>query len=104
MTRRACHVERFTTGSRYSLKDFRKSQMRKRICGNNRQVKNFYAMSFDALVKRLDKCMNVDGDMSRNTFFSRFEYRMFLRFISILTYLMTLPRTYIELRRDEFMY
>jgi hypothetical protein len=30
-----CRLERFTTGSRNSLKDFRKSQMRKRRCGSN---------------------------------------------------------------------
>jgi hypothetical protein len=24
-------------------------------------VKNFYAVGFDALVKRLNKCINVDG-------------------------------------------
>jgi hypothetical protein len=29
-----CHVKRFTTGLRYSLKDVRKSQMMKRMSGS----------------------------------------------------------------------
>jgi hypothetical protein len=53
----------FTTGSRNSLKDVRKSQMmpdqaRKWL---RRGLKDFYAAGFDALVKRWDKCNNVAG-------------------------------------------
>jgi hypothetical protein len=56
-----CHVKRFITGSRNSLKDFRKSQMipdqvRKWL---RQQSKEFYAAGFEALVKRCDKYINV---------------------------------------------
>jgi hypothetical protein len=49
-----CCVKSFTTGSRNSLKDFRKSQMmpdrvRKWL---RQQPKDFHAAGFDALVKR----------------------------------------------------
>jgi hypothetical protein len=58
-----CHVKRFTTGSRISLKDVRKSQMmpdqmRKWLI---QQSKDFYAAGFDTLVKRSDKYINVGG-------------------------------------------
>jgi hypothetical protein len=62
-----CRVELFTTGSINSLKDVRKSQMmpdqvetevRKWL---RQQSKDFYAVGFDALVKRWDKCINVGG-------------------------------------------
>jgi hypothetical protein len=58
-----CHVKRFTTGSGNSLKDVRKSQMmpdqvRKWL---RQQSKDFYVASFDALVKRWDKCKSVGG-------------------------------------------
>jgi hypothetical protein len=53
--RSVCRVKRFTTASRNSLKDVRKSQMmpsqvRKWL---RQQSKDFYATGFDALVKRL---------------------------------------------------
>jgi isochorismate hydrolase len=53
----------FQTGARNSLKDVRRSQMlpdqlRKWL---RQQSKNFHAASFDAVVKRWDKCINVDG-------------------------------------------
>jgi hypothetical protein len=58
-----CRVKRFITGSRYYLKDVRKSQMmpnqvRKWL---KQQSKDFYAAGFDALVKRWGKCINVGG-------------------------------------------
>jgi hypothetical protein len=58
-----CRVKRFTTGSRNSLKNVRKSQMmpyQMRMC-LRQQSKDFCAAGFDALVKRWDKCVNVDG-------------------------------------------
>jgi hypothetical protein len=60
-----CHVKPFTTASRNSVKDVRKSQM---ISGQVRkwlrqQSKDFYAAHFDALVKRCDKCINIGEDM-----------------------------------------
>jgi hypothetical protein len=56
-------LKRFTTVSRNSLKDVRKSQVmpdqaRKWL---RQQSEDFYAAGFDALVKRWDKCMNVGG-------------------------------------------
>jgi hypothetical protein len=56
-------VKRFTTGSRNSIKEVRKSQMipcevRKWL---RQQSKEFYAVGFDALLKRRDKCINVGG-------------------------------------------
>jgi hypothetical protein len=59
----ACRVKRFTTGSRNSVKDVRKSQtmpdqMWKWL---RQQSKGYYALDFDALVKRWDKCISVGG-------------------------------------------
>jgi trehalose utilization protein len=58
-----CSVKWFTTGSRNSLKDVRKSQMmpdqvRKWL---RQQSKDCYAAGFDALVKQWDKCIDVGG-------------------------------------------
>jgi hypothetical protein len=69
-----CRVKRFTTGSRNSLRDVRKSQMipdqlQKWL---RQQSKDLYAIGFDALVKRWDKCINV--------------------VYAFVTYLLTLPR------------
>jgi hypothetical protein len=56
-------VKQFTTGSRNSLKDVRKSQMmsdqvRKWL---RQQSKRFYVAGFDAVVKRWNKCISVGG-------------------------------------------
>jgi hypothetical protein len=56
-----CRVKRFTAEPRTSLKDVLKSQMmpdqvRKWL---RQQSKDFYAVGFDALVKRWDKCISV---------------------------------------------
>jgi hypothetical protein len=58
-----CRVKRFTTGSRNSLKDVRKSQMMPDQARNWRrqQSKGFGAAGFDRLVKRWDKCIKVGG-------------------------------------------
>jgi hypothetical protein len=50
--------------SRNSLKDVRKSQMMPNQVQKwlRQQSKDFYAASFDALVKRWDKCINVGGE------------------------------------------
>jgi hypothetical protein len=63
-----CYVQRFTTGSRNSLKEVSKSQMMKpevRKC-LRQQSKDFCAAGFDALVKRRDKCINVGGAYVKN--------------------------------------
>jgi hypothetical protein len=56
-------VKQVTTGSINSLKNVRKSEMmpdqvRKWL---GQQSKDFYAAGFDALVKRWDKFISVDG-------------------------------------------
>jgi hypothetical protein len=58
-----CRFRRFTTESRNSLKDVRKSQMiRDQVrMWLRQQSKDFYAAGFDALVKQWDKCINVGG-------------------------------------------
>jgi hypothetical protein len=68
---RVCRVKRFTTGSKNSLKDFRKSQMmpdqvRKLV---RQQFKDFYAAGFDALLKRWGKCINVGGEYVQKLMF-----------------------------------
>jgi hypothetical protein len=56
-------LKRFKTGLRNSLKEVRKSQLmpnhvRKWL---SQQSKDFYAAGFDALVKRVDKYINIGG-------------------------------------------
>jgi hypothetical protein len=90
-----CRVKRFTTGSRNSLKDIRKSQMmpdQVRKC-LEQQPKDFYAAGFDALVKRWDKCISVGGGyVERKMFFcSSFEYHVICVLYPFVTYLLTLP-------------
>jgi hypothetical protein len=58
-----CLVNWFTTWSRNSLKDVRKSQIipdqvQKWL---RQQSKDFFAAGFDSLVKRWDKCISVGG-------------------------------------------
>jgi hypothetical protein len=54
-------LKRFTTGSRSSLKIVRKSLMMpdQELKWLKQQVKYFYAASFNALVRRWDKCIIV---------------------------------------------
>jgi hypothetical protein len=56
-----CCVKRFTTGLRNSLKEVQNSQMMPDQVQNwlRQQPKDFYAVGFDALVKRWDKCINA---------------------------------------------
>jgi hypothetical protein len=56
-------VKRFRTQSRNSLKGVRKSEMMSDQVREwpRQQSKDFYALRFDALVKRWDKCINVGG-------------------------------------------
>jgi hypothetical protein len=66
-----CRVKRFIIGSKNSLKDVRKSQMmpdwlRKWL---RQQSKYFYAVGFDALVKRWGKCINVGGRYAKKKLF-----------------------------------
>jgi hypothetical protein len=79
-----CHV--FTVGSvcrvkRLTVKRFADDEeVRKWL---RQQSEDFYAAGFDALVKRLDKCISVGGGYSRNRFFSQVQISHVLRFISI---------------------
>jgi hypothetical protein len=57
-----CHLKRFTTGSRNTLKEVRKLQ----ICLPGGEVaettvKKFRAAGFGALVKRWDNCISDGG-------------------------------------------
>jgi hypothetical protein len=58
-----CCVKLFTTGSKNFLRNVKKSQMmpdQEQKC-LKQQSEDFYAVGFDALVKRWDKCINVGG-------------------------------------------
>jgi hypothetical protein len=57
-------------------------------------VKNFYAVGFDALVKRWDKCINVGGRYVAKIYVSSwFKYRMFNILYPFVPYLLNLPRS-----------
>jgi hypothetical protein len=89
-----CHVKRFTTGSRNSLKDARKSQMMPDQVQKwlREQSKGFYAVGF----RHNGKAM---GQVSRCWWrccweihvYSRFEHHMFYVLHPFVTYLLTLP-------------
>jgi hypothetical protein len=68
-----CRVKRFTTGSRNSLKDIWKSKTTAPPGAEvgETTVRDYYAVGFDALVKRWDKCISVGGGYveKRNVFF-----------------------------------
>jgi hypothetical protein len=51
-------IKRFTTGSRNLAEISLKTESFKRRCGSGNSQ---YAASFDALVKRWDKCINAGG-------------------------------------------
>jgi hypothetical protein len=58
------------------------------------QSKYFYASGFDALVKRWNKCIYVDGGrVKKQMFLSRFKYHIFYFSYPFVTYLLTLLRT-----------
>jgi hypothetical protein len=58
-----CRLKRFTTESRNSLRDVRKSQIMPDQVQKwlRQQWKDFYVAGFDALVKRWGKCISVGG-------------------------------------------
>jgi hypothetical protein len=90
-----CRVKRFTIGSRDSLKYVRKLQMMQNQTRKwLRQVsKLFYAVGFDALVKRWDKCINVAGGyVEKEMFFPGSNLTFFYVLWPFVTYLLTLPR------------
>jgi hypothetical protein len=90
-----CRVKGFTTGYINSLMDVRKSQMmtdQVRKC-LRQQSKDFYADGFDALEKRLNKCINVSWRICGEiNVFSRFEYHMVYVLYPFVTCLLTLRR------------
>jgi hypothetical protein len=61
---RVYHLKQFTTGSENSLKDVQKLQMMPNEMWKwlrQQPKKDFYAPSFDALIKQWNKCINVGG-------------------------------------------
>jgi hypothetical protein len=62
-----CHVKRFTTTSRYSLKEVRKSQKTPeyfallRLRQKQQQSQDFCAAGFDVLVNQWAKCISAVG-------------------------------------------
>jgi hypothetical protein len=90
-----CRVQRFTAGSRNSLKDYLKSQMmpeqvRKWL---RQQSKDFCAAGFDALVKDgTNKCIIVGGGyVEKYMFFPGSNIKMVHVSHPFVTYLLTLP-------------
>jgi hypothetical protein len=83
-----CRVERFTAGGkRFADDEEAETGERKWL---RRQSKHFYAVGFDALVKRWDKCTNVGGGyVEKCVFFSGFEYHMFHVLHPFCDYLLT---------------
>jgi hypothetical protein len=80
-----CVSQRFTKEPRNSLKDVRKSQMmpdqvRKWL---RQQSKDFYAVGFDALIKRCDKRINVRGGYVQKLFFFQFRIPRFTFYINL---------------------
>jgi hypothetical protein len=60
-----------------------------------KQWENFYGASFEALLKRWDKCINVGGGyVEKYTFLPTSEYHMFCVLYSFVTYLVTLSRIF----------
>jgi hypothetical protein len=55
------------------------------------QSKYVYAVSFEAMAKRWDKCINVGEGYIEKLMFFQVRILYVLRFISILTYFLTLP-------------
>jgi hypothetical protein len=91
-----CRLKYFTTGSRNSLRDVRKSQMMPDQVPKwlRQQSKDFYAAGFDSLQSDGTSVSVLVEDMSRNKYFPRFEYHMFYVLYPFVTYLLTLPRIY----------
>jgi hypothetical protein len=91
-------VTRFTTGSRNSLQDVRKSQMMKRRCGSGWD-KRLLRCGFRRTGKAMGQVYQCWWRICReiNVFSSRFEYRMFYVLYSFVTYLLTiLVRQYVQ--------
>jgi hypothetical protein len=57
------------------------------------KFKRLYAVGFDALVMRWDKCINVGGRLVEKHVFPRFELHVLYVLYPFVTYLLTLPRT-----------
>jgi hypothetical protein len=85
--RSVCRVKRFTTVSRNSLMDVRKSQMMPHRVWKwlRQQSKYFCVASFDALDERCEKCINVCGGYVEKyiCFYFQFGISHVLRSISI---------------------
>jgi hypothetical protein len=77
--RSVCRVKRFSRGGKRFADDEVETEVRKWLW---QQSKKFYAVGFDALVKRRDKCINVGGGyVEKCSFLVRISH--LLRFLSI---------------------
>jgi hypothetical protein len=75
-----CRVKRLTAGAKRFPED---EEVETEVLQWLRQKsKDFYAASFDALVKRWDKCINVGGGYVEKCF-SMFECHMFTFYINL---------------------
>jgi hypothetical protein len=90
-----CHVKWFTTESRNSLKDEEVETEVWQWLGQ--QSKDFHAVGFDTLVKQWEKCINVGGGSIEKYVFLRFKYHMFYVLCPFMTYLLTLPHTFLTI-------
>jgi hypothetical protein len=88
-----CSAKRFSFGDiRLAENKEDNSEVRKRV---RQQSESFYAFGFDALLKRLDKCINVVGGyVEKHTSFSQAQLSHVMRFISIYG-LFTVPLSYV---------
>jgi hypothetical protein len=59
------------------------------------QSKDFYAVGFDALVKRWDKWINVGEYVEKNVFVPQVRIIMFYILYPFVAYLLTLPRKFL---------
>jgi hypothetical protein len=83
----------FTTGSRNSIGDVRKSQMMHDQVPKclRQQSRDFYAAGFDAVVKRWDKCINAGGGYVEKYIFFFFQYHMCYSLYPFVSCFLTLP-------------
>jgi hypothetical protein len=90
-------VEKFSRGRSKFANHARPSWLRQ-------QSKDFYATSFDALVKRWDKCISVGGYVNKiNVFFLQDQISQFLRYISICDQFIV-SSSYFSVRCEEAIF
>jgi hypothetical protein len=80
MSRKAVHNWVEKHGKRFADDEEVEAEVRKWL---RQQPKDFYAAGFDALVRRRTSVSMLVEDMSRNKYFSRFEYHMLYTLFTI---------------------